>query len=125
MATPKNITTLEDAVPAAVAPAPVTADAAVLIKHNEELSGERKLLTIHSESGEGGAAAVFAGLNGVGYHIPRGIAHNVPAELVSNMQNAVQTHYERNDKGEMIPRTSPRFGMTISDAPRVAEAVAA
>lgn len=126
MANPKsNITSLDDAVPAAVAPAAVTADAAVLIKHNEELCGDRKFLTIHASGEEGGSSAVFAGLNGVGYHIPRGIAHNVPSELVENFKNANQTFYERNEQGVMIPRTSPRFGMTITDAPRADAAVAA
>jgi hypothetical protein len=114
-----QVTTLDDAAPATAAAAPQAA-APVLIKHDADLSGKRKILTIHAEGGEGGNNAVFIGLNGTGYLVPRGRPWNVPAELVGNLKCAEQTTYERNDKGELIPRSSPRFGYTAEDAPAAA-----
>jgi hypothetical protein len=111
-----QVTTLDDA-PAAAAPAAAAKPAEVLIQHTAELSGKRKILTIHAEQGEGGAHAVFLGLNGVGYQVPRAKPFNVPSELVENLKNASQIHYERNDAGAMVPRESPRFAYTVEDAP--------
>lgn len=119
-----KITSIDDA-PETAAAAGATAEAPVageLIQHNEALSGVRKILTIHPESGEGGNQAVFIGLNGVGFQVPRGKPWNVPVELVNNLDNAEQTIYERNDKGEMIPRVAPRFAYTVRDSAPVGKA---
>jgi hypothetical protein len=120
------VTTLDDA-PSASAPAAAASPKAdLLIKHSAELTGKRKILTIHAESGPGGSHAVFVGLNGVGYQVPRGKPWNVPAELVENLKNATQTVYERDENDKMIQRESPRFGFTVEDAPSIeAAAVAA
>lgn len=122
--TTSKITSIDDG-PETAAAAGAPAEIAVageLIKHNADLSGERKILTVHPEGGEGGNTAVFIGLNGVGYQVPRGKPWNVPVELVNNLDNAQQTIYERNEKGEMIPRTAPRFAYTVRDAAPVGKA---
>lgn len=115
-----QVTTLDDdaqGVSNAAAPEAVSPEASVLIKHNESLSGERKILTIHTAAGEEGNHAVFVGLNGVGYQVPRGKSWNVPAELVSNLENAVEVRYERNSAGKIEPREVPRFAFSVKDAP--------
>lgn len=122
--TTSKITSIDDA-PVTDAAAGTPAEVAVageLIQHNEALSGVRKILTIHPEGGEGGNTAVFIGLNGVGFQVPRGKPWNVPVELVNNLDNAEQTIYERNDKGEMIPRVAPRFAYTVRDTAPVGKA---
>lgn len=121
--TKSSVTTLDDAPSKASAPA-AKAEAKVLVQHNDELSGKRKILTIHAEQGEGGNFAVFVGLNGVGYQVPRGIPHNVPDELVQNLRNAQQTVWENTD-GKNVSREAPRFAFSTEDAPSVETAVAA
>ena len=113
-----QVTTLDDPTPEskAVDAAPATA-ADVFIAHNANLSGKRKTLTIHTEQGEGGNFAVFIGLNGVGYQVPRGKPWNVPVELVNNLRHATQTIWDGN-----TPRESPRFAYTVEDAPDAAPA---
>jgi hypothetical protein len=121
----KNVTTLDDAPAQATAAAPAaTAAAKELIKHNAELSGKRKILTIHKGE-QGSQSFVFIGLNGVGYQVPRGMPWNVPAELVENLKDAEQTFYERNDKGELVETSSPRFAYSTQDAPDATAAAAA
>lgn len=86
-----TITTLDDA-PKNVEPPAAVVTAAV--KHDEALSGEMVELEIHQGEGEIGKQAVFVGLNGNGYQIPRGIKSIVPIELVHILDNARQTVYE-------------------------------
>lgn len=121
MSNQKSVTTLDDAPAKAAAPAagsPEATVAAELIKHNKELSGERRILTIHASGEAGGNNFVFIGLNGVGYQVPRGRPFNVPAELVENLKNAEYRFYERNDQtGEQIVRDAPRFAYTVEPAP--------
>jgi hypothetical protein len=122
-----NPTTLDDAPAQGAASTPVSADAALLVKHHEDLSGERRILTIHQDPGMGdeGKHAVFVGLNGVGYQVPRSKPVNVPVELVNNLENARYKQYSRNEKGEVIESEVPRFAMTIMPAPSVGKAAKA
>jgi hypothetical protein len=99
----------------------VSSEAQILINHHKELSGKRLLLTIHGSKDDGGNHAVFVGLNGVGYNIPRDKTFNVPEELVQNLENAQETTYER-EGASVVERKSPRFAFSVRPAP---DAVAA
>jgi hypothetical protein len=120
MAIEKNETTLDDAPAKSTSKAaPVAPAVAELIKHNSDLSGKRKVLTIHKGE-QGSQSFVFIGLNGTGYQVPRGLPCNVPVELVHNLRNANQTFYERDEKGVMQAIESPRFAFSVEDAPDAA-----
>jgi hypothetical protein len=118
----KTVTTLDSAPAKTSAPAPAATnpDAAILIKHNAQLSGKRMFLTIHASPGEGGHNAVFIGLNEVGYQVPRGKPWNVPSELVENLANATEIRYERDDDGVIQSLEVPRFAYTATAAPDAA-----
>jgi hypothetical protein len=85
--------------------------------HDDALSGERMILTIHSGSDEASKQAMFVGLNGVGYLIPRGKPWNVPVELVQVLADAKETHYARNERGEQVVSEVPRVAFSAMPAP--------
>jgi hypothetical protein len=102
-----SITTIDDAPKAVVAPV-----AAVVLHgadEGDQLSGERVVLTIHPGEGENGRDPVFLGLNGTHYQVPRGVAVNVPAELIEILDNAKPLVYE-NSGGTAHVREVQRFG---------------
>jgi hypothetical protein len=121
--TAKSVTTLDDVQTqnAATAAGSAVEDAELLnVKFDDTLSGERALVTIHSEKGEGGSNAVFLSLNGHAYQVPRDKAWNVPAELVEVLDNARQTYFEREgDTGPVVERHAPRMAYSVRSAPRL------
>lgn len=64
-----------------------------------QLSGERVVINISmiaTETGavsEGANGPLFIGLNGFGYHIPRGKNVSVPVEVLDILDNAIQKSY--------------------------------
>lgn len=113
-----TVTTIDDA------PKHVEPQTAVVMRGSDEgdqLSGERVELTIMPGEGENGRDAVFIGLNNTGYHIPRGVAVNVPVELVEILDNAKPMVYESNG-GTVRAREVQRY--SYSSRP-VAQAKAA
>jgi hypothetical protein len=83
--------------------------------HDVALSGEKKTITIHTSEAEGGHDAVPIGLNGYMYQVPRGMPVEVPAELVSILENAKVTTYHPAGNGstELIERVSNRFAFSV------------
>lgn len=99
--TDSQITTLDDPIEAPKPAAKKTAkskaaDANRLTGANmdAELSGKMVMLTIHPTSNPGGRKAMFVGLNGYAYQIPRGTPWKVPAEVADVVANAITTTYE-------------------------------
>ena len=76
------------------------------------LSGKKKLLTIHPSDGDGGRDAVNVSLNGFMYQIPRGRPMRVPVEVVEVLDNAVTTKYKTEGK-ETIEYDVPRFAYSV------------
>lgn len=109
-----QITTLDDTQDTAQAQQAV-ADAPAVNgnAHDAALSGERVMLTIYEQEGEAGREAVFVGINGVGYQIPRGKPFSVPVEVVHVLENSVQTIYEPIEGGETRERALKRFNFTV------------
>lgn len=109
-ATETSITTIDDAPKAVEQPAAKVLRGAA----DPDLSGERVELTIHQDSGENGREPVFVGLNGTGYQIPRGIAVNVPVEVLEVLDNATMTVYE-STAGVTVPkgRAVKRFAYNV------------
>lgn len=126
----KSVTTLEDVRAQNAAPLRSAAeDAAEILaaKFDDTLSGDRAIVTIHSEKGEGGNHAVFASLNGYAYQIPRDKAWNVPLELVEVLENANQTYYEREVQGDRtvpVERNAPRLAFSVRPAPALSREAA-
>jgi hypothetical protein len=108
-----QITTLDDGANVAQVVDAFTGEAVVGTSHDAALSGERVSLTIYEQEGDAGREAVFVGINGVGYQIPRGKPFNVPVEVVHVLENAVQTIYEPVEGGETRERTLKRFNFTV------------
>lgn len=81
--------------------------------HGDHFSGERMELTIHSDQGEAGRQAVFVGINGVGFNIPRDTPVDVPIEVIQQLDNAVQVVYEGIEGGGTREREVKRFSTTV------------
>lgn len=78
------------------------------------LSGKKKTITIHVSDAENGQEPVFVGLNGYGYQIPRGTPVEVPAELVSILENAkTSTFHPNRATGELEERVHNRFAFSV------------
>lgn len=78
------------------------------------LSGKKRTITIHTSEADGGHEAVPIGLNGYMYQVPRGMPVEVPAELVSILENAKVTTFHPGPKaGEFVERTSNRFAFSV------------
>lgn len=80
--------------------------------HDEEMSGDRVDVTIYEQEGDAGREAVFIGVNGTGYQIPRGKPFSIPIEVLHVLDNSVQTIYESMPNGETRQRTLKRFNYT-------------
>jgi hypothetical protein len=124
----KNITTLDNSA-TALATAKVTAagemEAQVAKPIAQALSGDfcgdRSIVTISNSPGEGGKDAVFVGVSGVGFQLPRGKPWNVPVEVASVLRDANETSYSRDEKtGEVIVTQSPRYSFIAQDLPKAA-----
>lgn len=108
-----QVTTLDDAdASAADVAASAAAPQDIGTNHDDALSGDRQVLTIHVSDLEGGHEAVNVSLNGYAYSIPRGKPVNVPAEVVQILQNAVTTSYVAKEGGGVLERSNPRYACT-------------
>lgn len=72
-------------------------------------NGERAELTINSSEGEVGQQAVFLGINGHGFNIPRDKKVNVPKEVIDQLDNCMMTIYESIVGGGTREREVKRF----------------
>lgn len=78
-----------------------------------QLSGRRRKLTIHRSDADDGDRAVFVGINGYGYHIPRGKTVEVPDEVIEALNNAVVTRYSSGKDGKVVAMDAPRYAFTV------------
>lgn len=111
MAKTTNVTTLDDETSTDVvqaAPVIATPTAGGI---DDQLSGERRTVTIH-QTGDENEQAVFVSLNGYAYQIPRGVPCSVPAEVIEILQNAKQTTYTQTPTG-VVERTVQRFPFSV------------
>lgn len=116
-----TVTTIDDA-PQHAEPQPATVLRGA--DEGDNLSGERIELTILPGEGENGRDPVFIGLNGTGYQIPRGLAVNVPAELLEILNNAKPMVYESSG-GTARAREVQRYSYHSRPAPQAAQPKAA
>ena len=79
---------------------------------DDQLSGKRVKLTIHTGSDDAGNEDVFLSLNGYGYQIKRGTPVDVPSEVAELLTNAVETRYRRD--GKNVTETQvPRYAFSV------------
>lgn len=110
-----QVTTLdtEDEAVAAVAEA-APASKVSGANHDATLSGKKRTVTIHATEGDGGNDAVFLSVNGYAYQIPRGVASEVPVEVVEVLQNAKTTILSFGQGGAVVERSVPRFAFSVN-----------
>lgn len=120
--TDSQITTLDDIAPEApkkrgrpAAHAVIDADGAETLtgaNTDPNLSGKMALLTVHPTGDDGGKEALFVGLNGYAYLVPRGKPWKVPIE-VANAANPMSVSYVYTN-GEYERVETPRNPVTIT-----------
>jgi len=79
-------------------------------------AGDKEYITIHSGGEDGGTDAVFVGLNGYAYQIPRDKPFLVPKEVTQILRDAVFTSYKAGPGGAVTERTMPRYVFTTQAA---------
>lgn len=84
------------------------------IKADKPAEGQRKTIVIHQSDTDGGDKAVFVGVNGVGYQIPRGKPWDVPVEVIEALNNAVVTRYSSGKDGTVVPMNAPRYAFSVT-----------
>ncbi len=87
--------------------------------HDVALSGKKASITVHAGEGENGQDAVFVGLNGFGYQIPRGEPWEVPVEVLMILENAVTEILSTDKGGAVKSRTAPRYSLTVHSVDRL------
>ncbi|NCP39675.1 MAG: hypothetical protein GW848_04115 [Rhodoferax sp.] len=109
MATKSQISTLEDS----AQPNSAAEDTANVQRARalEGGTGKYELLTIYSGSEADGQEAVFIGLNGYAYQIPRNKPYLVPEEVVDILRNSVTTAYA-NVGGKQVATDRPRYAFS-------------
>jgi hypothetical protein len=117
-----QVTTLDDAPDTST---DVAASAAspqeIGTNHDDALSGDRQVLTIHMSDLEGGHEAVNVAINGYAYSIPRGKPVSVPVEVVHILENAITTSYAAKDGGGTTERSNPRYAYSLGAIKRAAK----
>lgn len=78
------------------------------------LSGKTKTITIHVSGEDGGNEAVFVGLNGYAYQIPRGTPCAIPVEVAKIIEDAVITTIKPGPDGSVIETSVPRFAYSMT-----------
>lgn len=109
MAKDSSVTTIDDAPEVVIKKKP---DMIAVADNGDNFSGNKVDITIHQGEGEVGSQAVFIGLNGDGFNVPRGIRVSVPKEVAHILENTEQTVYE-SIKGQVKERQVRRFSFTI------------
>lgn len=80
-----------------------------LSKADDSLSGKKIIITIPQTKDDTQKGPVFVGVNGTGYHIPRGIPCRVPIEVADTLDNAVEKVYDTGDGSHVIESEVPRI----------------
>lgn len=78
--------------------------------------GDKEYITIHSSGEDGGTDAVFVGLDGYAYQIPRDKPFLVPKGVSQILRDAVTTSYKAGPGGAVTERTTPRYVFTTQAA---------
>jgi len=114
MATNKStIATLDDE-PAALIAAEAEASKSVQgNNHDGDLSGQRVRVTFFEQEGDLGKDAIFAGLNGVAYNIPRGVPVDIPVEVLDIFTSAKMRSIETTQAGGQRERDVMRFAYQV------------
>ena len=92
--------------------------------HDVALSGKKARITIHPSDSDGGQDAVFLGLNGYAYQVPRGEPVVVPVELLEVLENAITEKLVQNSMSDTSITRAPRYAYAVHDTD-VKEAAAA
>ena len=115
MATKSNsqISTLEDEV-VATEVTQAAPSAQEITSGDAAMSGRKETITIHSSSEDGGTDAVFVGIKGYAYQIPRDKPFIVPYEVAQVLRDAVTTSYKPGANGAVSERQMPRYAFSTS-----------
>lgn len=113
-----TITSIDDAPEAALG----SAEASPTVPVTDNLSvfgGDSAELIVQSNAAEGilGQQAVFVGINGYGFNIPRDKKVIVPVEVIENLDNASVVVIEGLDNGQTRERTVKRFAYSVRYLP--------
>lgn len=106
-----SVTTLDDADTAVEAA--VVAPVVVGTNHDEALSGARRTVVVHESNGDGGSDAVFVGLNGYAFQIPRGVPCSVPVEVIEILKSAKVRSISNTPGGAVVERDIPRYSFSV------------
>jgi hypothetical protein len=106
-----QITSIDDA-PEVVADAKNTATAVDVSDHSDSFTGDKVELVINSGDGAAGKQAVFVGINGFGFNIPRDTPVHVPQEVVDQLANCMETQYESIEGGKVVEREVRRYAFS-------------
>lgn len=104
-----QVTTLDDTVNPDVEASTVAAPAARSIASGDaELSGKKRIITIHQTGNEADGEVAELQLNGYLYRVPRGVPCEVPEEVYQILENARTTTYQTTPAG-VVERHNYRF----------------
>lgn len=125
MATNSQIVTLDDEPTASVPMAEQQVATVKMTGSNnggiEYLSGKKAIVTFFEQEGDLGKDGIFAGLNGVGYNIPRGVPVELPVEVLDAcLASAINRNIETTQGGTQRERDVMRFAYQVHryiDAP--------
>lgn len=108
-----QITTLDTPdMPDAPAAAAVESHEVVAENHDENLSGDMEIVTIHGSGEDGGGDAVLIIHNGYARQIPRDKPCKIPSEVAQVLRDAVITGYKSGANGAVVERNTPRYAMS-------------
>jgi len=108
MATKSQISTLEDDVQETLVEEKANTPRARAVDGG---SGKYELLTIYSGTEADGQDAVFIGLEGYAYQIPRNKPYLVPVEVVNILRESVIRSYS-NVNGQQVATDRPRYAFS-------------
>lgn len=109
-----QVTTLDDEVNPDVkvgAEAPA-AGARSLATNDADLSGKKRIITIHSTGNEADGEVAELQLNGYLYRVPRGVPCEVPEEVYQILENAKTSTYQTTAAG-VVEKVNYRFPFSV------------
>jgi hypothetical protein len=109
-----TVTTIDDVPEAAPE---VKAKEVEVIDQGGHFGGDKVELIVHAGEGEIGKQAVFVGINGHGFNVPRDVKVLVPREVADQLENCMQTVYESTESGGTREREVRRFALSIRELP--------
>lgn len=108
-----QVTTLDDTVNPDVEASTVAAPAARSIASGDaELSGEKRIITIHQTGNEADGEVAELQLNGYLYRVPRGVPCEVPEEVYLILENAKTSTYQTTAAG-VVEKVNYRFPFSV------------